>query len=273
MPAATPPGSARLHHLLGVALEWCGLGAGAAQAFQDAIRRAPDHAHTWFRLGDTLARSGFWREASEAFREAARRVPESPEYQGNLVLALARAEAWKEAVPALRRLAHLRPHEGEAYVLLGGVLKKLRRHDEAIRAFRWAVRLRPSLSTKRFFLGEALLGEHGWKEAVEAWRQARFLPVEAEPRREIRAGRSSLHAHPGAPRQPGERRTASRRASESSESFEDVLRREERARTILHVYREARPFPIRHGDRPAKVHVSPLPATGPARRAQGEKRP
>lgn len=273
MPAAAPPGSARLHHLLGVALEWCGLGAGAAQAFQDAIRRAPHHAQTWFRLGDTLARSGCWKEASEAFREAVRRAPESPEYQGNLVLALARAEAWRETVPALRRLAHLRPHEGEAYVLLGAVLKRLRRHDEAIRAYRWAVRLRPSLSTKRFFLGEALLGEHGWKEAVEAWRQARFLPVEAEPRREIHAGRSSLHSHPGAPMQPGERHSQSRRTSDGAESFEDLLRREERARTILHVYREVRPFPIRQGDRPAKVHVSPGPAAPKRRRRTAEKRP
>ena len=258
MAAPTPPGSARLHHLLGVTLERCGFSAGAAQAFRDAIRTAPDHAHTWFRLGDALARHESWHEASEAFREATRRVPENPEYQGNLVLALARAKEWEAVVSELRRLAQLRPHEGEGYVLLGAVLKKMRRHDEAIRAFRWAVRLRPSMSTKRFFLGEALLGERAWKEALAAWHDARLVPMEAEPRHEVREGRSGLHKHPGgalepdgrnAPRRPGARR--------NGEPFEAVLAREERAKAILHVYREARPFPIRHGDRPATVLARP----------------
>jgi len=264
MAAAHPQGSARLHHLLGVALEWCGFDAGAAQAFKDAIRSAPDHAHTWFRLGEALARRGLWLEASEAFGEAARHQAESPEYQGNLVLALARAGQWGAVVAALRRMAHLRPHEGEVYVLLGGVLRKMKRFDEAIRVLRWAVRLRPSLSTKRFFLGEALLGVAGWREARKAWLDARLLPPEAEPRREMGAGRSSLHAHPGGPLGPGatlrqagsagRRRTATAR---DEEPFESVLAREERARAILHLYREVRAFPIRHGDRPAVVHVAP----------------
>src|SRR6185295_1652914 len=90
-PMATlhPRGPARFHHLLGIALEWCGLDAGAVQAFQDSIKSAPGHSHTWFRLGETLARRGLWLEASEAFGEAARLEPQSPECQGNLVLALA----------------------------------------------------------------------------------------------------------------------------------------------------------------------------------------
>ena len=264
MPKGSPRGPARLHHLLGVALEWCGLDAGAAQAFRDAIQSAPDHALTWFRLGEVLARRGLWLEASEAFREAARRQPESPEVQGNLVLALARARQWDAVVEALRRMTHLRPHEGEVYVLLGGVLRKMKRFDEAIRVLRWAVRLRPSLSTKRFFLGEALLGVSGWREARSAWLDARRVTPEAEGHREMGPGRSSLHGHPGASSVAGEprgdARGLGRRRSppaNDARAFAAVLAREKRAREILHVYRETRAFPIRHGDRPAVVHVNP----------------
>jgi tetratricopeptide (TPR) repeat protein len=278
--AVPPPGTARLHSLLGAALEWCGLRDGAAQAFRDAIKDAPDHAHTWFRLGDALARGGRWVEAREAFTEAARRSPESPEYHGNLALACARASDGDGAVRALRRLAELRPHDAEAYVLLGGMLKKLRRHDEAIRAFRWAVRLRPSPSTQRFVLGEALLGERGWREAMTAWDDARRLPPEAEALREPDLGRSALHRHPGRPLTPTSRIPVSAARSASAgrnkaerrpprravRDFESELRREERERAILHVFREARPFPIRHGDRPATVLVAPGRGQDVARR-------
>jgi len=285
--AAPPPGTARLHHLLGVALEWCGLREGAAQAFRDAIKGAPDHAHTWFRLGDALARGGRWKEASEAFAEASRRVPESPEYQGNLALSLARASDWDGAVRALRRLAQLRPHEGEGYVLLGSVLKKMKRQDEAIRAFRWAVRLRPSPSSQRFVLGEAFLGEAGWREALDAWRDARGLGSDPDPRNDNAAGRSALHRHPGGPLAPAaarggrslgrERKAASAPRSPrgrgplvAARDCGADLRREERDRSILHVFREARPFPIREGDRPATVHVSPAHARE-GRRAPGTR--
>ena len=282
MAAIHPQGPARLHHLLGVALEWCGLDAGAAQAFRDAIRTGTERDQTWFRLGETLARRGLWLEASEAFGEAARLRPESPECQGNLVLARARARQWDGVVLALRRMAQLRPHDGEVYVLLGGVLRKMKRNHEAIRVLRWAVRLRPSLSTKRFFLGEALLGASGWSEAKSAWLDACRVAPEAESRREMGPGRSALHGHPGAPLCPrdasGEARSAARRRAarvQSDESFASVLAREERAREILHVYRETRAFPVRHGDRPAVVNVAPRAIReGETRRAAtGAKRP
>jgi tetratricopeptide (TPR) repeat protein len=280
MAAAHPEGPARLHHLLGVALEWCGLDTGAAQAFRDAIKNAPGHAQTWFRLGETLARRGLWLEASEAFDEAARLQPESLECQGNLVLALARARQWDRVVDALRRLAYLRPYEGEVYVLLGGVLRKMKRNHEAIRVLRWAVRLRPSLSTKRFFLGEAILGAAGWREAQTAWLDARHIAPENEPRLEMGAGRSPLHGHPGAPLAGREvraetRRVGRRRAAHapSPEAFAAVLAQEKRSREILHVYRETRSFPVRHGDRPAVVHVASPATRGPGRTTADRKQP
>jgi cytochrome c-type biogenesis protein CcmH/NrfG len=268
-------GPALLHHLLGVALEWCGLDAGASQAFRDAVREAPTHAETWFRLGEALARRGLWHEASDAFREAARLGPESPEHHGNLVLALARARLWDEVVGALARMACLRPRDGEVHVLLAGVLRKMKRNHEAIRVLRLAVRLGPAPATKRFFLGEALLGPAGWSEARAAWLEARRVPAATPSRSDHAPGRSPLHRHPGPTLGPAAPPAAKKRSPiHTDESFSAVLARERRAREILHVYRETVAFPIRHGDRPAVVHVAPIAVNeARRRRSTGSKRP
>jgi tetratricopeptide (TPR) repeat protein len=271
MPEATPPVFARFHHLLGLAMEWCGWPGGAEQAFRDALRANPGFSSAYYRLGEALARQGRWLEASGAFADAARLKPASAELQGNLVLALARAGRWDKVAEALERFTVLRPREGELFVLLGAVYKRLRRHEEAIRAFRWAVRLHPAPSGKRFFLGEELLGHRGWQAVLTSWRQALTLgpPSESAPARE---GRSPLHRHPGPPLDEGRAlsgepdnaldRFAARldawsdRMRPPTEDFSEVLEREEQERSILHVYREARPFPVDDRGRPVRVYRS-----------------
>jgi cytochrome c-type biogenesis protein CcmH/NrfG len=271
MPDATPPVIARFHHMLGLAMEWCGWPHGAEQAFRDALRLSPGFPSAHYRLGEALARQGRWYEASEAFANAVRFRPGSAELQGNLVLALGRAGRWDAVAVQLFRLTTLRPREGELFVLLGAVLKRLRRHDEAIRAFRWAVRLKPAQSSKRFFLGEELLGFRGWQQVLASWGQALRLSAPSEERNPWVA-ESPLHRHPGPPLEPAgpARRAAggalarlatrldawSERLEPPRESFSNVLDREERERAILRVYREARPFPVEAAGRPVTVYRS-----------------
>jgi tetratricopeptide (TPR) repeat protein len=271
MPDATPPVVARFHHMLGLAMEWCGWPHGAEQAFRDALRLSPGFPSAHYRLGEALARQGRWLEASHAFAEAVRLQPGSAELQGNLVLALGRAGRWDAVAAQLERLTSLRPREGELFVLLGAVLKRLRRHDEAIRAFRWAVRLTPAQSSKRFFLGEELLGFRGWQQVLAQWGQALRLsapPEERKPWEEV----SPLHRHPGPPLEPaGPSRPArggalarlatrfdawSERLEPPAEPFSEVLDREERERAILRIYRETRPFPVESAGRPVTVYRS-----------------
>jgi tetratricopeptide (TPR) repeat protein len=284
---APPPVVARFHHLLGLAMEWCGWPHGAEQAFRDALRLSPRYPRTHYRLGEALARQGLWLEASHAFAEAVRLQPGSAELQGNLVLALGRAGRWDAVAVALQRLTTLRPREGELFVLLGAVLKRMRRHDEAIRAFRWAVRLKPALSTKRFFLGEELLGARGWQQVLASWSQALGLPSEAEASRSWEEA-SPLHRHPGPPLEPaaGSRpegagafaRLATRleawshRMEPIPEPFADVLDREERERGILRVYREARPFPVDGPGGPVTVYRSAAASRDRKRRGSARRR-
>jgi tetratricopeptide (TPR) repeat protein len=288
MPDVTPPVFARFHHLLGLAMEWCGWPHGAEQAFRDALRLSPAFPSAHYRLGEALARQRRWLEASQAFAEAVRLQPASAELQGNLVLALGRAGRWDKVAIELQRLTALRPREGELFLLLGAVLKRLRRHDEAIRAFRWAVRLEPALSTRRFFLGEELLGLRGWQQVLASWSQALRLsavPAATKPWEEA----SPLHRHPGprlaaaGPRHPESDPGAlarfanrldgwSQRLEPPRESFSDVLDREERERAILRVYREARPFPVSEAGRPVTVYRSAAAARERKRRGLASRR-
>jgi tetratricopeptide (TPR) repeat protein len=288
MPDATAPVSARLHHLLGLAMEWCGWPQGAEQAFRDALRLSPGFPSAHYRLGEALGRQRRWLEASRAFAEAVRLQPGSVELQGNLVLALGRAGRWDRVAVELERLTTLRPREGELFLLLGAVLKRMRRHDEAIRAFRWAVRLTPALSSKRFFLGEELLGLRGWQQVLASWGQALRLSAAPGGTKPWEAG-SRLHRHPGPPLEPpgpshppvaagALSRLASTldawtdRLEPPREPFSDVLDREERERAILRVYREARPFPVDDGERPVTVYRSASASRDRKRRGSASRR-
>jgi tetratricopeptide (TPR) repeat protein len=286
MPDSGPLVVARFHHLLGLAMEWCGWPHGAEQAFRDALRSSPAFPSAHYRLGEALGRQGRWLEASAAFAEAVRLQPGSAELQGNLVLSLGRAGRWGAVVVALERLTTLRPREGELFVLLGAVLKRLGRHDEAIRAFRWAVRLKPALTTRRSFLGEELLGQRGWQQVLASWSQALGLPAGPETRKPWEEA-SPLHRHPGPPLEPAVSspreasafaRFATRldawsaRLEPPREPFSAVLDREERERAILRVYREARPFPVIAPGRPVAVYRSASASRDRKRRAAASRR-
>jgi len=254
------PVFARVHDLLGRVLGWGGWHLGAAHAFRDAIRVEPAFARAHDRLGEALGRAGRWAEASEAWAAAVRLVPTSVELQGNLVLALHRAGRSAALAEALYRLTELRPREGELFMLLGAVLRRQGRHDEAIRAFRWAVRLAPAPPTRRFFLGEEVLGRRQWRETLVSWTDARRLAPGTPAAAEAVEGRSPLHRHPGGPleekarRRPPPRVPRPEAATVSTAPLRALLAAEDRARAILHVFHEARPFPIEEGGQPVLVY-------------------
>ncbi len=204
------PAPAKVHALLAHGLEWV-WPAGAAWAYSDALRRAPDSAELHFLLGRALERGQRWCEAAGAFESATAREPTSVEYQGALVVALHHARREMELVSALRRLAQLRPGQGEVHLLIGAVLRRCGRKAEALRAFRLGVRLPPGPSARRFLLGEILLGREGWEDTVSAWQQAQRIEEGAARRAASAPGQSALNFHPGREREPSRGKTRSRR--------------------------------------------------------------
>jgi len=196
MPETLLPLPARISVSLARGLLWL-WPSGAAWAYGDAIRWAPEEPELYFRQGDAFSRARRWSAAGGAFAGAARLRPRQVEYQASLVAALYHAGRGDDLVAALRRLIELRPDEGELSVLLGAVLLRQGQPIEALRAFRWAVRLSPGHHRRRFVLGETLLGHEGWQQALASWHGATRIDAPDPLVARAEPGRSILHVHPG----------------------------------------------------------------------------
>lgn len=196
MPDLQLPRLARIDVALARSLQWV-WPSGAAWAYGDAIRWAPEEPELHARQGEALSRARRWPAAASSFSSAARLRPRHLGYQASLVVALHHAARRDELVAALRRLIELRPDEGELSVLLGAVLLRHGCRVEALRAFRWAARLSPGHHRRRFVLGETLLGVCGWEQALASWQGAAQLEAGAAGSAQSEVGRSVLHRHPG----------------------------------------------------------------------------
>ncbi len=112
------PGSAPLHHRLGTALSLAGDTSGAVAQFQEAIRRSPEYAPAHFSLGVLLVSSGRPDEAIEQFTSAVRYEPENADARLQLAAALIRARRFQEAHATLDLGRRLNPDRPEFARLL-----------------------------------------------------------------------------------------------------------------------------------------------------------
>jgi tetratricopeptide (TPR) repeat protein len=190
------PLPARVSVALARSLEWVWPG-GAAWAYGDALRWAPEEPEIFFRQGAAFSRARRFDAAARSFAGAASLQPRHLEYQASLAAALHLAGRREELVSALRRLIELRPGEGELSVLLGAILLRHGNRVEALRAFRRAATLSPGHERRRFVLGEILLGPDGWSQALASWQGAVRIDSRGADRDRVLGGRSVLHRHPG----------------------------------------------------------------------------
>lgn len=111
--------STRLARTLGfIAAEQNRLADGA-RWFQEAARREPENAETWFNLGFALERNGQPQEAIGAFAESVRLKPSIDRAWYGLGLAHARLGNHAEAARSLEETVRLQPMHGEAWYHLG----------------------------------------------------------------------------------------------------------------------------------------------------------
>ncbi len=111
--------SAKLARTLGfIAAEGNRLADGAYW-FEEATRKDPENAETWFNLGFTLERNGKAQEAASAFAESVRLRPSVDRAWYGLGLAHARLGNHAEAAKSLEEAVRLQPMHGEAWYYLG----------------------------------------------------------------------------------------------------------------------------------------------------------
>ena len=123
-------------------------------------------------LGLALLARGRIPEAAQAFEDAIVRAPDVASLHSNLGQCLADLQRYPEAEAACRRAIDLSPELAEAWSTLGNVLVGLRRNGEAEAAYRRAVELAPQLAGGWCNLGVALFRTGRTDEADAAYGQA-----------------------------------------------------------------------------------------------------
>ena len=93
--------------------------ADGAYWFEEATRKDPENAETWFNLGFALERNGQPQEAVRAFTESTRLKPSIDRAWYGLGLAHARLGNHAEAAESLEETVRLQPMHGEAWYHLG----------------------------------------------------------------------------------------------------------------------------------------------------------
>jgi tetratricopeptide (TPR) repeat protein len=92
-----------MYSMLGTALKEAGRYRDAQEAYQKAVRAAPDNAWYHYNLGSAFLRDGQHDQAIGAFRDALRIGPARPEMYCNLGSALKGAGRYRDALDNYRR--------------------------------------------------------------------------------------------------------------------------------------------------------------------------
>ncbi|MGE0724805.1 MAG: tetratricopeptide repeat protein [Alphaproteobacteria bacterium] len=141
--------------------------AGAAAAYEEALRAAPGVAPGWAKLGHVRMRQGHVQAAVEAFARAVEVDPHKAVRHYNLGFALAAAGDLVGAERAYRRAIQIDPRHARAHNNLGDLLRRRGAFIEADAALRNAIRLDPDYDLARLGLGHTLVRRRLGKAAVD----------------------------------------------------------------------------------------------------------
>ncbi len=150
------PGDARVHYLLGRALEERGLLERAAESFGRATALNPEFADAHNDLGEVLLRLGRVDAAIASCRRALALRPRFAAALGNLANAERARGALAAAITGYRRVIALEPGLAEAHRNLGSALLEAGETDAAIHSLQRAVELHPEFHAAVAQLARAL---------------------------------------------------------------------------------------------------------------------
>jgi tetratricopeptide (TPR) repeat protein len=160
------PDDARVHHLLGQALEEHGLLERAAESFSRATALRPEFAEAHNDLGEVLLRLGRTDAAIASCRRAIALRPHFAAALGNLANAERARGAVAAAIAGYRRVIALEPGLAQAHGNLGSALLEAGEREAAIVSLRRAIELRPQLAGAVTQLARALTAAGRGAEAV-----------------------------------------------------------------------------------------------------------
>jgi len=143
---------------------------GAANAYNEILKRHPDHPDVLHLLGLLLAEAGRPDRALDFLRKANELRPNDEAFCLSLGEVYRQAGGLREALDALSRAATLNPNLAEAWVSLGNTLSETGQFEDAIQVFREALEIRPDSPKLLMALADALLVQDRLDDAAEAYK-------------------------------------------------------------------------------------------------------
>lgn len=166
-PAFAQQDTARAHFNRGVALQQKGDLEGARQAYEQALKIAPNRVDARANLGLVSLNLGRNEKAIEHFRLALTLQPDLPSVRMFLGLAHFRANQIEAAQRELTMVLQAQPGHPQALHLLGLCLLKLDRIEDGIHALEAALQANPNNADAAYTLATAYVGS-GEIEKAEA---------------------------------------------------------------------------------------------------------
>lgn len=160
--------------LIGLVEKKCGKLDEARQAFETALRLAPDSPQLRNNYANLLAELGNTNHALENYERALALAPGFDDARYNRALLLHKLERFGEALIELDQLAASRPADPKIQSARGSALRALGRLGEAAAAFDHALALDPSRFVARYGRARVAM-ERGESDAVKLLRQALAL--------------------------------------------------------------------------------------------------
>ncbi len=181
MAVAFHRGMDRAHHALGLALIKEGKYAEAAEAFSEAVARAPAAADSWLNRGVALKETGDLAGAEASYRRALTLAPQDAVIHNNLANVVGARGRHDEAVRLYKDALVLDPDYADAKANLGPALREAGRLEEALEFLAGAVALHPGHPTLLNAYGNTLRQAERFGEAIAVLERAvALLPTYAE---------------------------------------------------------------------------------------------
>jgi tetratricopeptide (TPR) repeat protein len=166
-PALSQVDAARAHFNHGVELQQKGDLEGARQAYEQALKLAPNRVDARANLGLVYLNLGQHEQAIEHLRQALALQPDLASVRMFLGLAHFRANQIEAAQRELTRVLQAQPNHPQALHLLGLCWLKLDRIEDDIRALEAALQANPTNADAAYTLATAYVG-NGETEQAEA---------------------------------------------------------------------------------------------------------
>jgi len=145
-PASFDDQGSKVNYNLGLSLQGLGRFEEAVEAYQKAVRIAPEFADAHDRLGYVLQSLGRHQDATVHFQAVLKIRPNFAEAHLSLGMSLLALGRKEEALAQFEDALRIRPNYSDAHSNLGMILHVLERYEEAEEHYQEALRIDPNLA-------------------------------------------------------------------------------------------------------------------------------